>query len=143
MIESIWALVEPHQHVLWALGAASIAMLVLSALVIPVVIIRLPSDFYSRHEHRDDRFLPAHPVLRIVILLLKNAIALVLLLAGVAMLVLPGQGILTILAGLALADFPGKRVLELRIMRSPAILNSANWIRRRAGREPLTVKSSG
>lgn len=139
MFESIGAFVESHQHVLWALGAASIVMLVLSALVIPVIIIRLPADFYSRHERRDDRFLPARPVLRMVVLLAKNTVALVLLLAGIAMLVLPGQGILTILAGLALANFPGKRALELRIMRSPVVLNSANWIRRRAGREPLTV----
>lgn len=139
MFESIGGFLQSNQHVLLALGVVSLAMLVLSALLIPVIIIKLPADFYSRHQRRTDRFLPAHPVLRAVVLALKNGAAVVLLFAGVVMLVLPGQGILTILAGLALADFPGKRTLELRIMRSPAVLNSANWIRRRAGREPLTI----
>ena len=60
-----------------------------------------------------------------------------LLVAGILMLVLPGQGILTILAALALLDFPGKRKMEMRILHRPAILKSVNWLRKRAGREPL------
>ena len=61
------------------------------------------------------------------------------MLAGLAMLVLPGQGLLTILIGLMLLDFPGKRRLERRIVARPAILAMLNRMRARRGRDPLRV----
>lgn len=126
-----------YQQEVWALGIASAAMLVLSAMLIPYLIVRLPADFYAESNHRR-RLFQHRPVLRIVFLTVKNALGAFLLTAGILMLVLPGQGILTILAALALLDFPGKRALEMRILHRPAILNSINWLRRRAGREPLS-----
>ena len=74
--------------------------------------------------------------------LLKNTAGVVFLTAGVAMLVLPGQGLLTILLGLMLINFPGKRRFELALIRRRPVLKSVNWIRRRAGREPLIVADS-
>jgi hypothetical protein len=38
-----------------------------------------------------------------------------LLLAGIIMLVTPGQGIISIVLGLFLMEFPGKRKLELKV----------------------------
>jgi hypothetical protein len=61
----------------------------------------------------------------------RNALALVLLAAGILMLVLPGQGILTILIALMVSTFPGKYRMERAIMRRPRVLRAANWIRRR------------
>jgi hypothetical protein len=40
----------------------------------------------------------------------------VLLIAGIIMLVTPGQGIISILLGLFLMEFPGKRKLELKLI---------------------------
>ena len=62
------------------------------------------------------------------------------LLAGLAMLVLPGQGLLTMLIGLLLLDFPGKRALERRVVRRPKILAFLNRMRDRRGREPLRLE---
>jgi len=63
----------------------------------------------------------------------------VLLAAGIAMLVLPGQGILTMLIGISLVDFPGKRQLERKLIGQPAVLNTINKVREKFGRPPLTV----
>lgn len=125
-----------YQQELWWLGVASAAMLVISALAVPVLIVRLPADFYVENNHRR-RVFQERPLLRIAFLAVKNTLGGLLLAAGIIMLVLPGQGILTILASLALLDFPGKRRLEMRILHRPAILKSINWLRRRAGRAPL------
>ncbi len=73
------------------------------------------------------------------ILLVKNLLGLVLLLSGIAMLVLPGQGIITILIGISLLNFPGKRRLELKIVRQRPVFRAINWIRDRAGRPPLVL----
>jgi hypothetical protein len=68
---------------------------------------------------------------------LRNGLALLVLLIGVLLLVLPGQGLLTILAGCLLLDAPGKRRLELRLMQKPRVLSAINRLRRRGGRPPL------
>ena len=128
-----------YQQALWWLGIASAAMLVISALLVPFLIARMPADFYAEDNHRR-RILEDRPLLRIAFLAVKNLLGAALLLAGIAMLVLPGQGILTILAALALLDFPGKRRLELGILKRPAILKSINWLRRRSGREALLFR---
>lgn len=127
-----------YEREIFFVGLASAGMLLISAALIPVLIVRLPADFYSENNHRR-RLFESQPFVRIVFLAVKNALGAVLLLAGIAMLVLPGQGILTILAALALLDFPGKRRLELKILHMPSVLKSINWLRLRAGREPLFV----
>jgi len=69
----------------------------------------------------------------------KNVVGWLLVGAGVAMLVLPGQGILTLLVGLTLVNFPGKRDLELWLVRRVPVRRALDWIRRRAGRPPLQL----
>jgi uncharacterized membrane protein SpoIIM required for sporulation len=126
-----------YQQEIWGLGVVSLVTLILSALLIPYLIVKLPANFYAEHHHRR-RILQSRPILRLVFLTIKNTLGAILLVAGILMLVLPGQGILTILAALALLDFPGKRKLELRIIHRPPLLKSINWLRLRAGREPLS-----
>jgi hypothetical protein len=70
-------------------------------------------------------------------LLLRNGLGGVLLLLGVLMLVLPGQGILTILAALGVMDFRGKRRFERWLMLRPKVLAAINLLRRRSGHPPL------
>jgi hypothetical protein len=69
--------------------------------------------------------------------LLRNAVGLILLLLGLAMLVLPGQGLLTMLAALSLMDFRGKRRLECRLMLQPRVFAAINRFRLRSGQPPL------
>ena len=126
-----------YENLLWMFALISIATLVLSAFLVPYLIIILPADFYSESNGR--RVLQDRPLLRALFLLVKNAIGALLFLAGLFMVFLPGQGILTMLAGLALLNFPGKRKLEMRILHMPKVLGSINWLRIKAGREPLSL----
>jgi len=134
VVVDIWS---RYQREVGMLGIASATMLVISAMLIPYLIVRLPADFYAERNHRR-RVFQDQPILRILFLAAKNTLGGLLLIAGILMLVLPGQGILTILAALALLNFPRKRALEMRILHTPAVLKSINWLRQRAGREPLS-----
>ena len=67
-------------------------------------------------------------------LVLRNSLGLLLLLAGIAMLMLPGQGLLTMLIGLCLMDFPGKRRLLERVVQNPHVRRGLNWVRRKRGK---------
>jgi hypothetical protein len=69
----------------------------------------------------------------------KNVTGLLFVLAGVAMLVLPGQGILTMLIGISLMDFPGKQHIEARIVGQATVLKVINSLRAKFGKPPLVV----
>lgn len=115
----------------------SLLMFVGSLIVIPILVSRMRSDYFLSRDLPEESFLGRHPAARAGVLLAKNLIGLVLLLAGIAMLVLPGQGLITILVGLTLLDFPGKRRLELWIVRRRRVLQAITWIRAKAKRPPL------
>lgn len=136
----LFAWLEANEILLWWLGAGSLLTFVGSLIAIPWAITRIPADYFVRPDHRP--MLPyfgQHPIARGLGLILKNLFGLLFVLAGIAMLVLPGQGILTLLIGLSLMNFPGKRALELTLIRQPTVARGINWIRERAGRAPLQV----
>ena len=120
----------------WLFGL-SVAMFIGSLILLPILIIRLPADYFSREGGRT--FDGRHPVLRICLLIVKNAIGYALIASGVIMLFTPGQGILAIVVGVSLVDFPGKRALELSVLRRPSVIAALNKIRTMAGRNPLQL----
>ncbi|MEM7255277.1 MAG: PGPGW domain-containing protein [Pseudomonadota bacterium] len=138
MVSDIWAFVAGHPEWSWALAIVSAITFFGSLALLPYLIVRLPDDYYltpdvdSTGEPRAWR--------SVALALARNTLGAILLLAGIVMLVLPGQGLLTILAALALMDFPGKRRAERRILSNPKVLSAANWIRERAGRKPLRLR---
>ncbi|MBX3441147.1 MAG: EF-hand domain-containing protein [Planctomyces sp.] len=119
----------------WWLAGLSVVTFVGSLIAVPMVLVRLPADYFA-HKHRPADWMSAGRT-RIEWLVLKNGLGAMLILGGLAMLVLPGQGLLTILLGVALMDFPGKMRLIEAIVGRPRILSSINWIRRRAGKPPM------
>ena len=136
-VAMLW--IEGHSELLGWLLAFSALMFVASVFAVPWMLVRIPHDYFGPGKHHQTPFADRHPVIRTVLLVLRNAIGVVLLAAGIAMLVLPGQGILTILAALVLLHFPRKHELLRWIVSRRAVLASANWVRQRAGRRPLIV----
>lgn len=131
-----------NKTVLQWLTAVSVALFLGSILAIPWLVARIPTDHFVQRSDGGNEFRLEHPVASMVWRLLKNLVGTVLLLAGVAMLILPGQGLLTILLGIMLIDFPGKRRLELLIIRRPSISRVVSWIRRRSGLDELQFPES-
>jgi hypothetical protein len=61
---------------------------------------------------------------------------------GIAMLVLPGQGLLTILVGLGILDLPFKHRLVGRLLSNPKVHGAIDKLRRKAGRGSLELPVS-
>jgi len=116
---------------LW-LALASVVMIVGSALCALWAVKRLPEDYLIRDEPTPSRA-PGARFRKVA----KNALGVALLIVGLLLLVLPGQGLLTLIAAVSLLDFPGKRQLERRLMSRPKVLHALNRFRQRAGRSPL------
>lgn len=126
----------------WSFGL-SLALFVGSLVAMPILLARLRADYFARPETAETGWLQRHPAARIALLALKNLLGLVLLAAGLAMMVLPGQGVITILIALTLLNFPGRRRLELRLIRQRHVRAAVDWIRRRAGSPPLIIPEPG
>ena len=124
---------------MWIVVTASIVIGILSMLLVPWLIIQVPADYFSYPERREHLWSDRHPVVRIVAIGLKNAAGYLLIIAGIAMLVLPGQGLLTIAVGFLLIDFPYKYKVERWLIERPAIFKAANWIRAKANKVPLEI----
>jgi hypothetical protein len=122
----------------WAFGL-SLLLFVSSVVLIPLLIARMRRDYFVAPDPDEHTWLGRHPAARAAARIIKNVLGAVLLLAGIAMMVLPGQGIITVLVALSLLEFPGKRALELRLIRQPQVSSVINWIRARSGRQPLII----
>ena len=125
---------------IWWIAGASILTFLAFLIIVPLLVVRIPSDYFAHGRFHKKLWADHHLVLRTVLLIGKNILGCVFVAAGIVMLVLPGQGLLTILAGILLLDFPGKHRLVHWIVARPQVLQTLNWLRRRAGRPPLYVE---
>jgi hypothetical protein len=130
-----WA--KSHQAIVWWILPASIALLLLTPVAVGWTVLQLPQDYFNRENRRPLQSWTRHPLLRMLLLIAKNLLGVVLIIAGIAMLVLPGQGLLTIVVGVVLMDFPGKFRLERWMATRRPVWRSLNWLRRRAHRPEL------
>lgn len=132
---TVW--LEDHSLWVWWLAAVSLLMFVGTLIALPFLVVKIPEDYFAQ-EHRNRELWVHHPpVLRWFLLFGKNLLGGVLVLAGILMLVLPGQGLLTILMGLLLVNFPGKYWLEKWLVTRTPVLKAANWLRKKANHPPI------
>lgn len=135
--------IETNQVALIVSAAIGIGFVILSMIAIPAVAIALPSDYFAHEERPRGRVDGVPAVVRLALRIVKNALGGVLVVAGIAMLVLPGQGVLSIVLGLLLIDFPGRYRLMKRLVRVDGVRRPLNWMRRRAGKGELELEGAG
>jgi len=138
-VNELLAWVSDNQQLLVWAGIVSFVVFILSLLSLPWLVAQIPEDYFLPQKRQPTQWKKLHPVIRLLALIGKNLIGYGLIVAGLLMLFLPGQGILTLVMGLLLVDYPGKFRLERKLVKTPAILNSLNWLRRKAKRPPLVI----
>lgn len=121
------------------LTVLSIGTFLISLTLLPWLVLALPADYFKNRDRKPMHWGHTSALVRLVVLALKNILAAFMIVAGILMLILPGQGILTILAGLVLLDFPGKFHFLRSIAQREHVLKSLNWIRRKGDRKPFVT----
>lgn len=129
MLDGLISILNDYQYFLVWLGIVSTLCFVLSLIAIPIVIKRLPVDYFVKSPFSHCHSPPS--LQRLFLNTCKNIAGLVLILAGLIMLITPGQGLLTIIVGVLICDFPGKLVFEKWLITQPIVKQSLNWIRRK------------
>ena len=131
-----------HPEVLIGIGISSIFIFLISILGISWFVAQIPEDYFLLSKRQTSKWQQQKPILRFVVVVAKNILGLSLIIGGLLMLVLPGQGLLTIVTGLLLINYPGKYKLEQKLVLMPSIYKALNWIRFKAKKPPLQRKSS-
>ena len=137
MFEQLSAWAANNGELLAWLTGISVLMFVTTLLLIPVLVARIPVDYFVDRQHHSMIGRDRHPLVYWAGLLARNVVGVVFVVAGIAMLVLPGQGILSILIGISLSSFPGKFTLERKLVGLPKVLDGINWLRAKSDKPPL------
>jgi hypothetical protein len=95
---------------------------------IPIFLVRIPNDYFSRQKKRST-----------LVSVIRTVAGILVVGLGVAMLVLPGQGLLTVLVGLAMMDLPFKKRLIRKILSNEKVSSTITKLRRKHGRGPLEL----
>lgn len=142
IMNDIQLLLHDHKQAMWWIAACSGLVFVGSLFLVPWLVVRVPEDYFVNPQRPRTLFADQHPLLRWTGLIIKNLAGVSFILAGIAMLVLPGQGLLTIAIGVLLMDFPGKHNLENKLIRMGPVLRSINWLRDKANVPRLVLESN-
>lgn len=122
-----------------AVGAFFLLLsVVISYVAVLFVIVKIPADYFSeshiQHIDSDKPFLK-----RWGAVIFKNFVGLILLIAGIVMLFVPGPGVLAILLGIIMMDIPGKRPFETKLIKRPTVLSALNKLRAKYNKPPLIL----
>lgn len=128
MIETIIDLCTEYAGWLQLIAISSLIMLAISLSLLPYLVARLPVDHFCQQSRSQHPITSQQALLRI----LRNLLGLILLFAGLLMLLLPGQGLLTLVLSLLLLDYPQKKKIERSLLQQKAIFNGLNWLRKKA-----------
>lgn len=124
------------------MGLLSVLSFAIGLICVPWLINKLDDDFFTlqNHKKRIRKRREQHPLMMVVAMIIRHCAGFILLVAGLTMLFIPGQGVLTILAALVLMEFPGKYRLVMAIVRQKRIRRVLDWIRKKGDREPFVLE---
>ena len=136
-IESITEFVSSYKvYILW-LATISLFVFIFSLVSIKWLVALIPTDYFIKKKKLKSK--KSYSFIWLISIIVKNLIGYTLILGGLLMLVLPGQGLFTILMGLILSNYPGKYNIEKRFITIPSILKTVNWLRKKSEKPPLQI----
>ena len=136
-IESITEFVSSYKvYILW-LATISLFVFIFSLISIKWLVALIPTNYFIKKNMVKSK--KSYSFIWLISIIVKNLIGYTLILGGLLMLVLPGQGLFTILMGLVLSNYPGKYNIERRFISIPSILKTVNWLRKKSNKPPLEI----
>ena len=123
-------------YLVW-LGTLSFVIFIFSLLSIKWLVALIPSDYFIKKNNSE--FRSNYPIFWLVSIIIKNLVGYTLIVGGILMLVLPGQGLFTIFVGLMLSNYPGKFYIERKFIAIPSVLRAINWLRKKSNTPSIKI----
>ena len=136
-LDTIYEFLANYKQFIFWLGSISAVIFLFSLLSIKWLVGSIPSDYFIKKK--SSKFKNNYPLTWLFSLIVKNILGYSLILGGIFMLVLPGQGIFTIMIGLMLSNYPGKYAIERKFIGIPSVLKSINWLRKKSDKPPIEI----
>ena len=137
LLEHILKLFENYKSLIFLLTVISFVIFIFSLLSIKWLVSLIPSDYFV--NKKPSKFKSKYPLVWLISMIIKNLIGYVLIIGGIIMLLLPGQGLFTIFIGLMMSNYPGKYFIERKLIAIPSILRTINWLRKKSNQNPLEI----
>ena len=138
LLNSLLEIFEAYRSLIIWFGSISLFIFLFSLISMRWLAGLIPSDYFIKKDV--SKFKINNPLLWYLVLLIKNILGYSLIIGGIMMLVLPGQGLFTIIIGLMLSNYPGKYYIEKRFVEIPAVFKSINWLRAKSNKPPIILK---
>ena len=137
LIDQISEIILNYKNFILWLGSISFLVFIFSLISIKWLVALIPSDYFI--ENKRNKYQSSYPLTWLISIIIKNIIGYILIIGGILMLVLPGQGLFTIIIGLMLSNYPGKYFIERKFIAIPSVLKTINWLRKKSNKPPLKV----
>ena len=137
LIDQISVIILDYKNFILWLGSISFLVFIFSLISIKWLVALIPSDYFI--EDKRNKYQSSYPLTWLISIIIKNIVGYILIIGGILMLVLPGQGLFTIIIGLMLSNYPGKYFIERKFIAIPSVLKTINWLRKKSNKPPLEV----
>jgi len=137
LIDQISGIILNYKNFILWLGSISFLVFIFSLISIKWLVALIPSDYFI--EDKRNKYQSSYPLTWLISIIIKNIVGYILIIGGILMLVLPGQGLFTIIIGLMLSNYPGKYFIERKFIAIPSVLKTINWLRKKSNKPPLEV----
>jgi hypothetical protein len=130
--------IEGHKTLSLGITVGSIVVCLVGLAAIPFVLVRLPQDHFVKP---DPPFLPppGSGIGAWIWMVVRNLLGVAMLIAGLAMMFLPGPGIVGLILGLSLIQCPYKKKIESYFVRRPFVHETINNLRKKHNVPPLDL----
>ena len=137
LIDQISGIILNYKNFILWLGSISFLVFIFSLISIKWLVALIPSDYFI--DIKRNKYQSSYPITWLISIIIKNIVGYILIIGGILMLVLPGQGLFTIIIGLMLSNYPGKYFIERKFIAIPSVLKTINWLRKKSNKPPLEV----
>ena len=135
LLNNLLEYTNTYKNFIFWISLISLTIFIISILSIRWLVLLIPENYFK--EKKNSILKEKYFFYWVAFKFIKNSLGYLLIIGGILMLVLPGQGILTIFVGMILSDYPGKYHIEKKIIQSSIILRTINSIRKKSGKKPL------
>ena len=135
LLNNLLEYTNTYKNFIFWISLVSLTIFIISILSIRWLVLLIPENYFK--EKKNSILKEKYFFYWVAFKFIKNSLGYLLIIGGILMLVLPGQGILTIFIGMILSDYPGKYNIEKKIIQSSIILRTINSIRKKSGKKSL------
>ena len=126
-----WDWISDNYRLIQWVGIAFVLLFFLSLFILRCVIVRLPDDYFLNDSSALNK--RSENLISLALRVAKNLFGFLLIICGIILLFIPGQGLVTIVLGAWIMDLPWIIKIKRKFVYSRLVKRTLNWVRSKNG----------